>query len=274
MYNVYVTNQSTHNVYIRLRRQTLSLENPKFHSQIEKFTVDKEHDVMQLTSGLNSFLVQMGFCMIPPQKTMSFTIGTANDATRMYASLYALSKLWIMDYEVDYLNFGCLFVKSASVPGSEAVLFLNQANPEPVWTLADSGDPLPANMIKAGSHESDEGFYFGRSNRGIPCRFTTNKNVCHLWEIDSDDWISAGEILQDTGHQLLRALSGDPVPPNAVNVGVSETEGSLFLGRVGGTIPCSISTENGKIKHFIYFKQGEKKVENGEIMVLTNTTIV
>ena len=86
--------------------------------------------------------------------------------------------------------------------------------------------------------------------------------------INTGSLVRIGEILLETGH---RALSGDPVPPNAVNVGVSETEGSLFLVRVGGTIPCSISTENRKIKDFIYFKEGKKQVENGEIMVLSNT---
>ena len=83
-------------------------------------------------------------------------------------------------------------------------------------------------------------------------------------------YLEIGEILLDPGHQLVRASSGDPVPPTAVIVGVSETEGSLLLGKVGGTIPCSINTKDGKLIHFIFLRKREKQVENGEIMVLTN----
>ena len=93
----------------------------------------------------------MGFCMIPAsQKTMSFTIGIVNDETHLYASLYSLSKLWIMDYEVDYLNCGCLFVKSTPAPqGSETVLYVSQANPEAVWIQAKKGGAFLNGIIKA-----------------------------------------------------------------------------------------------------------------------------
>lgn len=39
--------------------------------------------------------------------------------------------------------------------------------------------------------------------------------------------MTSGDILQASGHQLYRVKSGDPIPPNAVIVGVSGTEGSL-----------------------------------------------
>ena len=77
----------------------------------------------------------------------------------MYASLYALRKLRIMDYKVDYLNFGCLFVKSASVQCFEAVS-QNQAYPEPVWISAEAWDPLLANIIKAGNEQSRHEIFF------------------------------------------------------------------------------------------------------------------
>jgi len=76
-----------------------------------------------------------------------------------------------------------------------------------------------------------------------------------------------GDILCDTGHEFVRAKTGDPVPPHAVVAGVSKPEGSLYLGRVGGNMACSISTEGGKIKSFCY---ASEKVQSGEILVLTN----
>ena len=61
------------------------------------------------------------------------------------------------------------------------------------------------------------------------------------------------------------------MPPNAVIGGVKEPEGSLYLGRIGGKTPCSISSEKGRIKSFFY---GAKKVKSGEILVLTNDPII
>ena len=83
----------------------------------------------------------------------------------------------------------------------------------------------------------------------------------HVCDFDS------GELLKDTGHEFVRAKTGDPMPPHAVVAGVSVPEGSLYLGRVGGNIPCSITTENGRIKSFCY---GSNKVQNGEILLLTD----
>jgi len=85
--------------------------------------------------------------------------------------------------------------------------------------------------------------------------------------MDGCNPFNSGELLSDTGHEFFRAKAGDPVPPNAVITGVAEPEGSLFLGRVGGRLPCSISTGGGCIKYFCY---GSKKVQSGEILVLTN----
>jgi len=58
--------------------------------------------------------------------------------------------------------------------------------------------------------------------------------------------------MRNKGHEFFPAKAGDPAPPHAVVTGVSEPEGSLYLGRVGGNIPCTISTEGGNIKFFCY----------------------
>ena len=43
------------------------------------------------------------------------------------------------------------------------MLHLNQANPEPLWSPAKKGDPLPANIVKVGFQEGRQ-VYFGRSS--------------------------------------------------------------------------------------------------------------
>jgi len=69
--------------------------------------------------------------------------------------------------------------------------------------------------------------------------------------------------------EFVRAKAGDPVPPHAAVTGVSEPEGSLYLGRVGENIPCTImiSTEGCNRKSFCY---QSTKVQSGESLVLTN----
>ena len=256
-------------VFVRLKPGEISSLNANIHQELHSLTNNSDMD----ESYLQTFLVRWGFCLIPPQKTLPFTIGIGrgHDGTRMYASLYALSKLWIMDYEVDYVNYGCLFVKSEleSTSGTAVVCYLTYACPEPVWIRASNNvnTELPSDIIKAGSSKDYGTFYFGRSYAASPCIVTSKSN--YVWYVN-ESYKDFGELLQDTGHQLLRALRGDPVPPNAVIVGVSEPEGSLYLGRIGGNMPCTISTEDGKIKYFNDLTKKEKRVESGEIMVLTN----
>ena len=89
-----------------------------------------------------------------------------------------------------------------------------------------------------------------------------------------DNWghpVYSGDLLSDTGHEFVRASAGDDVPPDGVISGVTQPKESLHpvadLGRIGGNIPFSISTEGGKIKSFLY---GSNKVQSGEILVLRN----
>ena len=278
MYDVYVTNNQTENVYVRLKPQELSSVNPKFHQELHSLERKGKMD----KSYIQTFLVRWGFRLIPPGETVSFvTAGcSSSGGTLMYASLYARSELWAMDEEVDFHKFGCLFVKShyklrtTKARGSFSFSF-RQVNPEPVWIRAHNGDNVPTNAIK--SFNSSEVEYFGRLVDGEPCGVSvTANNVCSGWNSKTVYGISmpCGEILQATGHQLYRVKSGDPIPPNAVIVGVSGTEGSLYLGRVGGKIPCSVSTEDGKIKKFFYSTGDETGFESssGEILVLTKDT--
>ena len=276
MYDVYVTNNQIEKVYVRLKAQELSSVNPKFHQELHSLVRQGEMD----KSYIQTFLVRWGFRLIPPGETVSFaTVAcSSSGGTLMYASLYVRSELWAMDEEVDFHKFGCLFVRSHYTPppswGIGSFSF-RQVNPEPVWIGAHDGDNIPTNAIKSSSGLQVE--YFGRSVYGVPCGVSvTANNKCSRWNSNRgyQPPMTCGDILQSTGHQLYRVKSGDPIPPNAVIVGVSGTEGSLYLGRVGGKIPCSVSTEDGKIKKFFY-RTGDKtrfESSSGEILVLTKGT--
>ena len=256
MFSIYVTNQSSaKSVYVRLQHEKLSATKPSFYDDLDN-TEDNA----------TRYLVQCGFCMITQDETISFPTDQAIGGTRMYASLYAESKLWIMDFEMNCTRYGCLFVKSKASSYWESTFHLSQANPEPVWIPANTGDELPSNIVKAGPQN-----YFGRlstaTDEGTLCQITFTGSEIDIWHSNSGITHDSGELLSDTGHEFVRAKAGDDVPPHGVMSGVSEPEGSLYLGRIGGKISCSITTEGGKIKNFLY---GTKKVQSGEILVLTN----
>ena len=127
MYNIYVTNQTEENVYFGLRRETIRAFTTaiEFASRVEELSKNKQKSQANSIS-LNSYLISMHFCIIPPQTTMSFTIGPIDDSAAMWASLYVQRKLWSMDYKVDYVNFGCLFVKQTNFGD----IYFIQVNPE------------------------------------------------------------------------------------------------------------------------------------------------
>ena len=231
---------------------------------------------------VHSHLVRWGFCNIPTQVTMPFAAKEANNETRMYASQYARSKLWIMEYEVNCARYGCVFVESKRAdiytgPKSPKWSFyLRQANPDPLWMGKRKGSLInPADVVSAGINVAEGKLYFGRSSLcgTKPCKVTTKKAdgqlVVDCWKTASGEVLSRGELLKDTGHEFVRTKNGDPVPPNAVIAGVSDSDGTLYLGRVGGNIPCAVSAESDRIKYFCFYTDGVKQVESGEIVVLT-----
>ena len=111
---------------------------------------------------------------------MPFAVDVANDGTRKYASLYEeySCKLWNMDYEMNCMRYGCLFVESALEYG----IMFTQANPEPVWISAKQGDALSSNIVKVG-RQGGRSVYLGRSSYGsIPCSVTvTSGNQFKNW---------------------------------------------------------------------------------------------
>ena len=91
MYNIYVTNQAEENVYFRLRRETIRVITVanEFVSRVEELSKGQQESQAN-SSSLNSYLISMHFCIIPPQTTMSFTIGPVDDSSAMWASLISM----------------------------------------------------------------------------------------------------------------------------------------------------------------------------------------
>ena len=254
MYSIYVTNKSSESAYIRLQHEKLSATKPSFY-----------HDLDSAKENATGHLVQCGFCMINPDQTISFPTDQAIGGTRLYASLYAESTLWIMDFEINCTRYGCLFVMSQELKCK--TFYLSKGNPEPVWIPATAiVYPLPLdNILKAGPQN-----YYGRlPHLGTLHQVTIiGSHISQQWLAMSGNFSNNVELLRDTGHEFVRAKAGDDLPPHGVISGASEPEGSLYLGRIGGNNTCSITAEGGKIKHFLF--NGTTKAQSGEILVLTN----
>ena len=261
MYSIYVTNKSSIGVCIRVQQQKLSSANPRFCHDL--YTIQNARSRRGGT--VRTHLLQWGFCEIAPDQTITFAVDITNVGPLKYASLYAGSKLCTVDFEINCLRYGCLFVKGP-FRGYDGEYRLYQANPQPVWIPVEEGQPLPNKIIKAGTTA------FGRSpgNGEAPLKVILARNGWQFTNIYTQrykDCFRSGSFLSDTGHEFVPANVGDPVPPHSVIGGVSVPEGSLYLGRVGGNTPCVIEVEKGKVKSFCY---ENKKVQSGEILILTS----
>ncbi|KAJ7382351.1 hypothetical protein OS493_035410 [Desmophyllum pertusum] len=273
MYNIYVTNKSGHDVaYVRLSSEKMQYAD-SYVQKIKEEILDKEGK--EWSKEYISFLALGGFCLIPSGETRAFLVEKV--AATMYVSVVCLSRVCIANFPFDPKMYGCLTILGRI--SNKTNIVASPYNPKPAWIPATSGDKVPSDTIEAGVGRlyKDEHLYFGRIaslNGGMPCAVIIRDNLCEAWLVEPEkDSITCGDFLKDTGFELIRANKGDVVPPNAIMAGVTATDGSLFVGRVGGSIPCHIATKNGKILHFVYghgFVGGVKRVENGEVMVLTS----
>ena len=187
MFSIYITSKSLQSVYIRLHHEKLSATKPNFY-----------HELDNAKENATRHLVQCGFCLITPSQTIPFPTDQAINGTRMYASLYAVSTLWIMDFEINCTRYGCLFIKSREF-NYQTTCQLYQANPKPFWIPANQGNPLPSNLVKAGPQN-----YFGRlSGDGTPCKVTTNGSQINAWCTMSGNIAHSGELLGDRGMSLF-----------------------------------------------------------------------
>ena len=271
MYSIYVTNKHDRLVFARLSSEKMQYAD-SFVQQIKKEIFDRTGRVW--TSEYTSFLALGGFYPMPPGKTRAFSL--ENAAASMYVSVMHSSRVGVVNFPFNPRMYGCLTISEDSHG-----IVISPYNPKAVWLQAKTDDSLPSNVIESGDGYNDnERLYFGRKPRldgGLPCTVTSIDGCCKKWMVAVDysaRVYESGELLKNTGFELIRANRGDPIPPNAVMTGVKADDGSLFVGRVGCSIPCQVTITDGKIDSFVYIL-GEKentepkRVGNGEVMVLT-----
>ena len=276
MYNIYINNQSEVAAYVRLSSEKMQYSD----SYVQRL----EEEILKLgfRGGASSraqatLLAIGGFCFISPQGTLPFPV--ENAATPLYISVVCVerNRVGLVSFSFDPRMYGCVSIKLYQHLLENPKIVLLPYNPKAVWIPAKTGDEFPKeSAVEAGvGRNEEERFYFGRlytcipSHGGIPCAVTGSGNY-GTWRVGANLGNTNGDLLKNTGCELLRANRGDRVPPNAVMTGVTQDGGSLFVGRVGGSIPCYITTEEGKIQRFVYGLDGKNlSVENGEVMVLT-----
>ena len=273
MYSIYVTNKHDKLVFARLSSEKMQYAD-SYVQKIKEEILDRAGK--ERTSEYTSFLALGGFYPIPPGKTSAFSL--ENGANSVYVSVVYSSKVGVANFPVNPRMYGCLAI-SEKFHG----MVISPYNPKAVWLEANGGDSLPSDIIEAGrdGYSGNERLYFGRTRRdgGMPCAVTSIDGCCKEWLAGYFTYES-GELLRNTSFELIRANRGDPIPPNAVMAGVKEEDGSLFVGRVGGSIPCYVTINDGKIESFAYVVRKKdtsggrlssdvKRVYNGEVVVLT-----
>ena len=274
MHNIHINNQSSAAAYVRLSSEKMQYSDSYVQKlEEELFTYyDRTRDLGWRKECAFSLAIG-SFCFISPNGTLSLPV--ENAATSLYIFVVCYEGIvGLFNLPFDPNMYGCISI-NLPLYRKESEIVLLPYNPKAVWFPAKSGDKLPTDIaVEAGvGRNVEERLYFGRMSfgvgSGIPCAVTSSGKCAGKWMVgDYED--EKGDLLKNTGFELIRAKLGDPVPPNAVMTGVIATVGSLFVGRVGGNIPCYISTENGKIQDFVYgVGQQADSVMKGEVMVLT-----
>ena len=274
MHNIHINNQSSVAAYVRLSSEKMQYSD-SFVQKLEEelFTYyDRTRDLGWRKECAFSLAIG-SFCFISPNGTLSLPV--ENAATSLYISVVCYEGIvGLFNFPFDPNMYGCISI-NLSLYRKESEIVLLPYNPKAAWFPAKSGDKLPTDFaVEAGvGRNVEERLYFGRMSfsvdSSIPCAVTSS-GKCGKWKVGNYEG-EKGDLLKNTGFELIRAKRGDPVPPNAVMTGVIPTVGSLFVGRVGGNIPCYITTENGKIEDFVYGIHREKcYAGNGEVMVLTS----
>ena len=273
MHSIYINNQSSVAAYVRLSSEKMQFSDSYVQKLKEELLDYDWTGAKEWRKQCASFLAVGGFCFIPPQGTLPFPV--ENAAPSLYISVVCYgSTVGLFNFPFDPKRYGCIFI-NLSVYRQESEIGLLPYNPKAAWLPAKSGDKLPTDFaVEAGvGRNVGERLYFGRmayhDGSVVPCAVTSFGN-CGEWLVGKYE-DGKGDLLKNTGFELIRAKRGDPVPPwLAVMAGVIPTVGSLFVGRVGGNIPCYITTEDDKIQCFVYgLHQQDVSVVNGEVMVLT-----
>lgn len=180
----------------------------------------------------------------------------------MYVSVHDGYDLWVTDMLVDPTEYGCV-----AILGGKNGINIQSSNPSPLWTPHTQGDPVPEQAMQANKVNSSRQLYFGRSQRKL-CFVETKDGRLDFWCAMFDEYTKQlkGDLLMDTGFDVIEARRGDKLPPNTLQVGGG------YVGRYIGDYLCPINIHDGKVWDFqSIFKISTKK---GDIVVMTNDPLL
>lgn len=201
-------------------------------------------------------LIQAGFCLVQPGIPKRFSV--VSRGAPMYASVHDGYDLWVTDIRVDPTEYGCV-----AIIGDETRINIQPSNPCPLWIPHTQGDLIPEQAMQANKVNSSRQMYFGRS-QGKLCFVETKDGRLDFWRAMFDEYTNqmSGDLLIDTGFDVIEARRGDKLPPNTLQVGGG------YVGRYIGEYLCPINVRDGKVWDFqSIFKISNKK---GDIVVMTN----
>ena len=205
---------------------------------------------------LFSTLIQSGFCLLQTGTPKRFLV--ENRELPMYASVHDGYNLWLTDVLVEPSKYGCVAIK-----GDEHRIHIQPSNPTPLWSHGRQGDPIPERVMQANKVNSSGQMYLGRS-QGKLCFVGTKDDRLDFWRAMFDEYKKqlSGDLLIDTGFDVIEARRGDVLPPNTLQID------GVYVGRYIGEYLCPMDVRDGKVWDFqSIFKISNKK---GEIVVMTN----
>lgn len=257
--HIYATNKTDgiKHLYVRLRGDQLAdtEANSLLYSNWHIEATDVTHHRQQ-EERLFSTLVQAGFSLLQPGIPKRFSV--VNRDLPMYASVHDGYNLWITDMLVEPVEYGCVAIK-----GDEHGIYIHSSNPSPLWLSGTQGDPTPEGIMQANKVNSSRQMYFGRS-QGNLCFVENRHGRLGYWRAMFNEYKkhSGGDLLVDTGFDVIEARRGDVLPPNALQID------GVYVGCYIGEYLCPMDVRDGKVWDFqSIFKVSNKR---GEIVVMTN----
>lgn len=107
MYSIYVTNNSGRLAYARLSSEKMQYSD-SYVQKIKEEILDKEGS--ESSREYISFLSQGSFCLIPPRKTLAFSL--ENTAASIYVSVVCSSAVWVSNFPFDPKVYECIAISS------------------------------------------------------------------------------------------------------------------------------------------------------------------
>lgn len=248
-------------LYVRLRDDKLGDTETYTRLTGNRPTGATEGSPKQGKERLFPTLIQAGFCLLQPGIPKRFSVITRANSP-MYVSVHDGYDLWVTDMLVDPTKHGCV-----AILGGKNGINIQSSNPSPIWTPHTQGDPVPEQAMQANKINSSRQLYFGRS-QGKLCFVETKAGRLDFWRAMFDEYTKqlSGDLLMDTGFDVIEARRGDKLPPNTLKVAGG------YVGRYIGDYLCPINVHDGKVWDFqSIFKISSRK---GDIVVMTNDPLL